>query len=76
MNAAVLPRGPTREAIAARLSRLRPLLATPSADATEEFKQALAEVGSLTSDQASDQLVECLLAIAQYFFLANPQLML
>ncbi|MBS1133664.1 MAG: hypothetical protein H6R02_805 [Burkholderiaceae bacterium] len=71
MNAAVLPRGPTREAIAARLSRLRPLLATPSADATEEFKQALAEVGSLTSDQASDQLVECLLAIAQYFFLAN-----
>ena len=71
MSAVTSPRDPTTDAIAARLSRLRPLLATPSADATEEFKQALAEVGSLASDQASDQLVECLLAIAQYFYLAN-----
>jgi putative two-component system response regulator len=52
-------------------SELQPLLATPSPDSTSKFQSALDKVGGLSAALASEELVECLLTIAHYFYLAN-----
>jgi tetratricopeptide (TPR) repeat protein len=51
------------------LAELRPLLASPTGQASGRFRDALSEL--LEVDQATPALVECLLLIAQYFYLAN-----
>lgn len=52
------------------LSQLQPLLASPSEDASRQFHAALAELSDLGPECSSPQLVECLLAVTQYFYLA------
>ena len=53
------------------LSQLRALLANPSADTEAAFHIALETLRDTPVREASTQLVECLLAVAQYFFLSN-----
>jgi putative two-component system response regulator len=53
------------------LAELRPRLANPSPDSTEVFKAAFAQIGHLPQEVSSPELVECLLSIAHYFYLAN-----
>jgi putative two-component system response regulator len=50
---------------------LRPLLAAPSPGATTVFLSASSELAEFTSESASEELIECLLTIAQYFYLSN-----
>jgi putative two-component system response regulator len=72
MSAVFVPPPPdqTRAHCADLLSQLRSLLATPSADSTAVFKSAFEELAELPVDHASPELVECLLLIAHYFYLA------
>jgi putative two-component system response regulator len=53
------------------LSQLRPLLTAPSSAATATFGEAFDELRGLSADHACPELVECLLSIAHYFYLAN-----
>jgi putative two-component system response regulator len=50
---------------------LRPLLQTPTPDSAERFLLAFDAIGGLSTALASKEIVECLLIVAQYFFLAN-----
>jgi putative two-component system response regulator len=59
------------EDAAALLSQLRQLLAAPSPDAAPAFHKALETLGDMPAEEASAQLVECLLTVAHYFFLSN-----
>ena len=52
------------------LSQLQPLLASPSEDTSQQFQAAFAELSELGPEYSSPQLVECLLAVTQYFYLA------
>lgn len=72
MSAVFVPSPPdqTRARCMDLLSQLRPLLASPSPDATERFLAAFRELENLSSDHSTEELVECLLAIAHYFYLA------
>ena len=60
-----------RERSAELLGQLRPLLAAPSSDATEIFSSAWRELADFGEECASEELIECLLTIAQYFYLSN-----
>jgi putative two-component system response regulator len=61
----------TRIRAAATLAELQPLLGATSADSTAKFREALSSLGHLPTDAACADLVECLLVIAHYFYLAN-----
>ncbi len=61
----------TRARCADLLSQLTPQLSNPSSNVRSEFQAACNELSSLPLEQASDVLVECLLTIAHYFYLAN-----
>jgi len=68
-----------REQVRARcadlLSQLRPAVAAPSPAASEAFRSAYDELLDLPSECASDELVECLQLIVQYFYMnAQPGL--
>jgi putative two-component system response regulator len=51
------------------LTELRPLLASPTGQSSNRFRDALNEL--LAIEQATPELIECLLLVAQYFYLAN-----
>ena len=53
------------------MSQLRPQLATPSTDATVVFLAASEELSRFPTEHASNEFIECLLTIAQYFYLSN-----
>lgn len=58
-------------ALASRLlTELTPLLAAPSPDSTRVFCDAYSSLRNLASDHACVPVVECLLAITQYHFMA------
>jgi putative two-component system response regulator len=73
MSAVFIPPLPDQARVrcADLLSQLRSLLATPSADATRVFLSAAEELSGFSNEHASAELVECLLIIAQYFYLSN-----
>jgi len=55
------------------LLELKPLLATPTPDATRIFAEAFSAMRGVSPDHASPPVVECLLAITQhYYLLAQP----
>ena len=53
------------------LERLRPQLASPSEESSAEFKNAFEELQAIPESEASSELVECFLTIAQFFYLTN-----
>jgi putative two-component system response regulator len=61
----------TQAQCVALLSDLRPLLSAPSPESTASFQSAFEFTGTFPIDHSSVELVECLLLIAQYFFLSN-----
>ena len=52
-------------------TELKPLLANPSPNSTRLFAEAFKRVQRLPESVSSVELVECLLTIAHYFYLAN-----
>ena len=52
------------------LLELRPLLLAPSADSTRVFLDAHSRMRNISPDHACLPAVECLLAIAQYYYMA------
>ena len=56
---------------AALLTQLLQLLAAPSPDAAPAFHNALETLADTPAEEASAQLVECLLTVAHYFYLSN-----
>jgi putative two-component system response regulator len=61
----------TRDTARRLATELRPLLQSPTPDASLRFAAAFEEFGKLPTALASEEVVECLLMVAQYFFLAN-----
>jgi putative two-component system response regulator len=53
------------------LAQLRGFLASPSMGSAERVRAAYADIADLPSSSANDELVECLLTIAHYFYLSN-----
>ncbi|HJW51152.1 MAG TPA: HD domain-containing phosphohydrolase, partial [Burkholderiaceae bacterium] len=53
------------------LSQLRPQLANPSSASSVDFESALQELEVIPESDASVELVDCLVAIAQFFYLTN-----
>jgi putative two-component system response regulator len=72
MSAAFVPPLPdqTRARCADLLSQLKPLLDAPSQDGAAAFRAAYEELAEVPTEHASDELAECLLLIAKYFYLA------
>ncbi|HQR19379.1 MAG TPA: HD domain-containing protein [Burkholderiaceae bacterium] len=65
----------TRARCAELVAQLRPLLETPTPDATNRFRSAHEELADLVEDMASTEVVDCLVLIAHYFYLgAQPVL--
>jgi putative two-component system response regulator len=64
------PHDQSRARCADLLSQLRPLLANPSPNATAAFGAAFEEISELPPEHASAELVECLLAVTNYFYVA------
>jgi putative two-component system response regulator len=53
------------------LEKLRPQLVSPSEESSAEFKNAFEELQAIPESEASSELVECFLTIAQFFYLTN-----
>ncbi len=53
------------------LSQLRPRLSSPSTESLGEFRQALEDLSGIPDELAVPESFDCLLAVAQYFYLTN-----
>ena len=67
----VSPISAVRARCADLLSQLGPQLANPSSASSVNFESALQELEGMPESDASVELVDCLVAIAQYFYLTN-----
>jgi putative two-component system response regulator len=53
------------------IQTLRPLLGSPSSEAAARFDEAYSAIADVPFEGASEDLVECLILIAHFYFLAN-----